>query len=100
MVQYILPIAINHPKADEGKVYLPQLYWPLMPGCYVPPEWKGIPNGVLEEWTRKLPRRGRSVILGGTRYTLVEDILLPQGQDFNTVTTTHDLEGLEAEIWV
>lgn len=99
MVQYRLPIAINRPFNTPYGINPARLYLRLYPGVFVPPEWIGVPDGILREWATLIPQQGQTVELGGTIYQLVQNILLPTGQEFSTVVTIDDVDA-DYEIWL
>lgn len=53
---------------------------------WVPPEWKRLPEDQLALWKRSLSGRiSRTIKLGGIKYTLQENTLIPEGQNPKTI---------------
>lgn len=93
MVKYRLTVQVNRDLTDVPLTRLrPEwLYWELLEDLFVPPCWRDVPDGVLEEWTAQIPVDEGSVILGGTVYTRKGNLLLPEGQEPYLVLTEDDV---------
>lgn len=53
---------------------------------WVPPEWKRLPKDQLALWKRSLSGKiSRTIKLGGVKYTIQENTLVPEGQNPKTI---------------
>lgn len=87
MVQYKLIIKPDNSYKKHGN----HPYWEIKPHLHVPPEWKDVPTCIQEEWLQKIPNPFRMAEIGGTKYTLMDDLLLPLGQLPHYILTENDI---------
>lgn len=87
MVQYKLIITPDNSYRWHGN----HPYWRIAPGLNVPPQWRDVPTCIQEEWLKKIPDQFETVEMGGTKYTLMDDLLLPVGQHPRYILTESDI---------
>lgn len=89
MEEYRCTIGINQPCPFTSKeeILRTWAYWEVIPHVFAPPEWRYIPKRIREEWKALIPTKGKYAVIGGTLYTRVEHILLPEGQLKRLVAT-------------
>lgn len=87
MVQYNLIITPDNSYKRHGR----KPYWEITTGVNVPPQWKDVPSCILDEWVSLIPEQTEQAIIGGTKYSLQDDLLLPEGQQSCFILTEHDV---------
>lgn len=87
MVQYKLRILPDNSYERHSR----QPYWEITEGIYVPPQWKDVPSCILDEWLLLMPEQNQLVVIGGTEYSLQDDLLLPFGQQSCFILTEDDV---------
>lgn len=87
MVQYKLIITPDNSYKTHGR----EPYWEITAGINVPPQWKDVPGCILEEWLSLIPEPTEQATIGGTKYSLQNDLLLPKGQLSYFILTEHDI---------